>query len=31
MADHGNMGKLCLQHYCRANDVVDNADIGSFM
>ena len=24
MAVHGNMGELCLQHYCRANDVVDN-------
>ena len=31
MADHRNRGKLCLQHYCRANDVVDNADIGSFV
>ena len=24
MAVHGNMGELCLQHYCRANDIVDN-------
>ena len=24
MAVHGSMGELCLQHYCRANDVVDN-------
>ena len=24
MAVHENMGELCLQHYCRANDVVDN-------
>ena len=28
MAVHGSMGEVCLQHYCRANDVFDD---GSFM